>query len=322
MRVNRRFLYWGIFLVAIGGVLVAADLRAVDTATLTDALRLWPLALIAIGLSIVLRRTRLTLPALVFAAAVPGLVLGSAFAVAPRFVGDCGARVAPGIVATTTTDGIFEGPATVTVRSGCGSLDVTTAPGNGWQLDAGNTSGRTPRVDSSARSLSIDATSDEGWRFLDAGRDAWDLTLPTSDIDDLSLVVTAGHGQIGLSGAQIQRLALTANAAEVVVDASSASVADLSAVINVGSLSISLPADNDLVGSLRVGGGELLVCAPPGVGLSITTRGVASHVTVEGLHETETAWQSPDYASAAHRADLRVGVNFGTVAINPIGGCK
>ena len=166
MRVNRRFLYWGIFLVAIGGVLVAADLRAVDTATLTDTLRLWPLAVIAIGLSLVLRRTRLSLPGLLLAAAVPGLVVGGALAVAPRFVGDCGARGEPASVATT--QGTFAGPATVSVRSGCGSLNVKTAPGNGWQLGAGNTSGRTPKVNSSPGSLSIDATVDDGWRFLDA----------------------------------------------------------------------------------------------------------------------------------------------------------
>ena len=47
MRVNRRFLYWGLVLVAIGGVLVASDLGAIDTATLADVLRLWPLAIVA-----------------------------------------------------------------------------------------------------------------------------------------------------------------------------------------------------------------------------------------------------------------------------------
>ena len=33
-------------------------------------------------------------------------------------------------------------------------------------------------------------------------------------------------------------------------------------------------------------------------------------------------WQSPNYASATHRADLTVNVNLGNVEINPIGGCK
>lgn len=320
MRVNRRFLYWGIFLVAIGGVLVAADLGAVDTAALTDVLRLWPLAIVAIGLGIVLRRTRLSLPSLALGAAVPGLVLGGALSVAPRFAGDCGDRRDSASV--STTQGTFDGPATVSVTSGCGSLNVKTAPGNGWQLDAGNSAGRTPTVDSSARSLSIDATSDEGRSILDAGRDAWDLTLPTSELDGLSLVVFAGRAQVDLPGARIERLALTVNAAEIVVDASAASVAVLSAAINVGSLSIHLPAASDLVGSLKLGAGELQVCAPPGVGLRVTTRGVAKQVTVNGLQQRASEWQSLDYASATHRADLTVNVNFGAIEIDPIGGCS
>ena len=320
MRVNHRFLYWGIFFVAIGGILVASDLRAVDTPTLTDVLRLWPLALVAIGLSIVLRRTRLSLPGLMLAAAVPGLVVGGALAVAPRFIGDCGARGEPASVAST--EGTFDGPATVTVRSGCGSLNVKTSPGNGWQFDAGNTAGRTPKIDSSPQSLSIDANGDNGPDFLDAGRDAWYLVLPTSDIDSVSLVVNAGRGQVALPGARINRLALTANAAEMLVDASAASVANLSAVINAGSLSIHLPADSDVVGSLRVGAGQLQICSPPGVGLRVTSRGTAEMVRVDGLQQHASEWQSPDYASATHRADLSVNVNFGVVEINPIGGCK
>jgi phage baseplate assembly protein gpV len=319
MRVNRRFLYWGTILVAIGGVLVAADLGAVDTPTLTDALRLWPLAIVAIGLSLVLRRTRLSLPALMLAAAVPGLVVGGALAVAPRFAGACGARGEPAGV--TTTQGAFDGPASVSVRSGCGSLNVTTAAGSGWQLNAGNTAGRTPNVDSSPRSLSIDGTSHDG-NFFDAGRDAWSLTLPTSDLADLSFVVFAGRARIDLPGAHVDGLAMTVNAAEMVVDASAASVTDVSAVVNVGSLSLRLPAGSDLSGSLRVGGGQLLVCSAPGVGLHVTTRGTAKQVTVDGLRQTESEWQSLDYSSAAHRVDLSVNVNFGTVEINPIGGCK
>jgi len=210
----------------------------------------------------------------------------------------------------------------VIVRTGCGSLTVMTAPGSVWQFDAGNTAGRTPTVDSSDRSLSIGANGDGRRDFLDAGRDAWALTLPTSDLDSLSLVVNAGEGQVSLPGARINRLALTANAAEMIVDASTASVTDLSAVINLGSMSIRLPADSDVVGSLRIGAGQLDVCSPPGVGLRVTSRGTAEMVRVDGLQQHASEWQSPDYGSAAHRADLNVSVNFGVVEINPIGGCK
>jgi hypothetical protein len=131
MRVNRRFLYWGILLVAIGGVLVAADMRAIDTATLTDALRLWPLAFVAIGLSLVLRKTEFSLPALVFAAAIPGLVVGGALAVGPRFAGDCGARGEP--VSAAPARGTFEGPATVgTGRSTSATRTTSGGPYRSW----------------------------------------------------------------------------------------------------------------------------------------------------------------------------------------------
>ena len=144
MRVNSRLLYWGVVLVAIGGVLVAADLRAIDTSTLTEALRLWPLAVVAVGLSIVLRRTQLSLPALLLAAALPGFVVGAAFAIAPRFVGDCGSRGEA--TSFSGTQGTFDGPATVSIKSACASLAVKTAPGNGWQLTA-DTAARTPSVE-------------------------------------------------------------------------------------------------------------------------------------------------------------------------------
>jgi hypothetical protein len=320
MRVNRRFLYWGVFLVAIGGVLVAADLQAVDAATIADAMRLWPLAFIAIGLGLVLRRTRFSLPAAMLAAAVPGLVLGGGFALAPRLAIDCGASGTPTSVATH--QGSFDGPARVSVTTGCGSLDVGTAPGNGWQLDAGSTASRTPTIDASSRALSIDAGGGDGWHVFDRGRDTWRLTLPTGAIDGLFLTVNAGEGHVGLAGAQIGRLELTTNAAQTSVDLAEASVEVLSGTVNAGLLSVHLPATADVTGSLEVNAGALQVCVPSGLGLSLRHTGVLNGVSVNGLHETDTTWQSPGYASAVHHADLNVNVNLGNVEINPIGGCK
>jgi hypothetical protein len=319
MQVNRRFLYAGVFLLAIGAVLVLADLGVVDRATLTDALRLWPLAVIALGLGIVLRRTQLSLSSGLLAAAVPGLVLGGAFAVGPRFV-DCGAGNEPATVATE--QGSFTGPATVSVTSGCGSLNVSTASGTGWQLKAGSTAGRAPVVRSSAQSLSINSSGEERWRFLTAGRNTLDLTLPAGDIAELSVVVNAERSQIRLPGARVGRLAVTANVSHVVVDATEGSVASLSAVVNVGSLSVHLPANSDLVGTLRVGGGELQVCSPPGVGLRVTSSGFPKEINVGGVHRGGSEWQSDDYASALHHADLRISANVAGVKINPIGGCR
>ncbi|MDO8486015.1 MAG: hypothetical protein Q7S35_13825 [Candidatus Limnocylindrales bacterium] len=298
MLVNRRFLYLGVFLVAIGGVLVVADLVGVDATTLRDTLQLWPLAIIAIGLGLALRRTRFSLPGGMLAAAVPGLLLGGGFALVPRLVADCGAGGAPSTV--TTEQGVFDGPARVSVATGCGSLVVSTAPGSGWRLEGGDAEGRAPIVDASARSLSIDAGGRGRWYRFDTDRDTWRLTLPTSAIEDLSLVVNAGS---------------------TTVDLSEASVASLSGTVNAGMLSFRL-APADVVGSLEVNAGALEVCVPGEVGLRVRHDGALSGISINGLHQTGTDWQSPNYASATHHADLNIDVNLGSVEINPNGGCK
>jgi hypothetical protein len=320
MRVNRRFLYWGVFLVAIGGVLVAADLSAVDSGTIADALQLWPLAFVAIGVGLVLRRTRFGLAGGMLAAAVPGLVLGGGFALAPRISVDCGAGGPPSTF--ETREGSFDGPARVSVATGCGSLVVDTAPGSGWQFEAGNTKSRTPEIEASGRQLAIDAGGRDGWQWFEQGRDTWRLTLPTSEIEDLSLAVNAGEGRIVLPGAQLGHLDLTTNAAQTTVDLSNTTLTSLSGTVNAGMLSFHLPADIDLDGSMVINAGALQVCTPSGLGLRVHHTGALSGVRVNGLQQSGSDWQSPDYASATHHADLTIEVNLGGVEINPIGGCK
>jgi hypothetical protein len=64
------------------------------------------------------------------------------------------------------------------------------------------------------------------------------------------------------------------------------------------------------------------VCAPAGVGLRVTTSGFASDLNVEGVEQVGSDWQSANYESAAHHAELQVRVSVATIEINPIGGCK
>ena len=92
MRINRRFLYAGTFLLGLGGVLVVADLNVVDAAILTDVVQLWPLAIVAIGIGLVLRRTQFGVAGGMVAAALPGLVLGGAFTAIPRLPTDCASQ--------------------------------------------------------------------------------------------------------------------------------------------------------------------------------------------------------------------------------------
>jgi hypothetical protein len=201
-------------------------------------------------------------------------------------------------------------------------VNVTTRPGSEWTFNGQNTEGRSPTVNGSGGSLSIDSTVDGERRFLGGGRDTWDVSLPTSEIEELSVVVNAGHADVTLSDARLRRLAITANASAVVVDASAASVADVSAETSFGSLALTLPADRNVSGAIRVAAGAVRVCAPPEVGLRLRHENFAGGFTVNGVHEAGTEWTSPSYPSATHRSELNVSVTFGSVEINPIGGCK
>lgn len=318
LAINRRFLYAGLFLVALGGVVVAVELSAVDTTVITKALRLWPLAWIAIGAGIALRRSRFALVAGVLAAMIPGLVLGGFAAAAPRHGLDCGAG--EGTAETTTQHGTA--PISVQVDTNCGSISIATQAGNAWQLTSSNSPGHAPDVEQTDGRLSISSTGAD-WDWLDEGRDTWSLTLPTTALEGVFVTANAGRVTAALPGANIGTLVLTGNAADIVVDASSATVQELHGTLDFGRLAVQLPSHGGYSGVIRVGAGELRLCVPYGLGLHVDFAGSPREVRVNGLRTDGRSWENDIYQATTNRADLSVKVSFGSVAINPvIGGCK
>src|SRR3954454_19078690 len=184
MRVKRGFVYAGIFLVALGGVLAAADAGRVDAGTLGGIVRLWPVAFVAVGAALILRRTKLGLSGGMVAAAMPGLLLGSGIAFVPKYSGTCAADQAPALA--PAGHGSFFGPPMVSIYTGCGRTDIHTQPGTTWQLLAGNTGAAHVALDSDGRSLGI-TDNLSGSEILSGGRSAWDVTLPRMRFDQLDL---------------------------------------------------------------------------------------------------------------------------------------
>ena len=319
MAINRRFLYAGLFLVALGGVLVAVDLSAVDTSALASVLRLWPVALIAIGAGIALRRSRYALVAGILAALIPGLVLGGGLAVAPQYASECGTR-GDGVGNITDQGSLADG-ADVSVDVECGSLALDTRAGSGWALTSQTTGERMPIVAASAQHLTVSASGGDGW--LDSGKERLGLTLPTSRLANLAVRLAAGQSTLALDGVTIEHLDIVGNAADISVAANGAAVETMDARLQFGRLSIQLPQQGQYSGSFRVGAGELRICIPYFLGVHIDFSGSPREVRINGLEADGSVWENEAYASATNRADLTVKVNFGSVLINPVlGGCK
>ena len=318
MKVNHRFLYAGVFLVAAGGVMLVGLGGAVDGGTVAEALRLWPVAVIALGVALLLRRTRFGLAGGLLAAAMPGLLLGGLVVAVPRLPLDCG-HVQPASFATR--DGAFDGAASVELVLTCGELSVTTVPGSGWQLETGNVPGAIPVVDVSAHRLSV-VSADRGRPFgVFRSGDAWRLALPVASTMDLTAEVNAGRGRFDLAGARLGNVQLAVNAGDAKVDLSGATVAHLSMRVNAAAASLRLPAAQDLSADFSVNAGSLKVCAPDEVGLRIRQSSVLGSTTVTGLVREGDRWESPGYSMANHHADVTISVNVGSVDVNPVGGC-
>ena len=319
MTVNRRFLYWGVFLVAAGAVALVAQTDAVDSDVLAQVLRLWPVVIIALGIGLLLRRTRFGLAGGMLAATMPGLLLGGLVVAAPRMAPECGV-VQPASFATR--QGTFDGAASVDLTLACGDLSVTTAPGNGWQLQAGNTTGADATVGVSADRLSVTSSGQRRPFDFIRGGDVWRLSLPVATTLDLAAEISAGRGRFDLAGAQLGNVRLAVNAGDARVDLAGATVAHLSMSVNAAAASLRLPTSSDFSADLSVNAGSLKVCAASELGLRIHNETVLASANYTGLIRNGDVWESPGYSMANHHADVTITANIGSVDVNPMGGCQ
>lgn len=327
MTINRRLLHWGLFLVTTGAVVLAIAGGLVTADGVATAFRLWPVLVIAVGVGVLLRRTRLDAAGGIVLAVVPGLVLGGLLGAAslvrlPDWDELRGGCVDARPASLETRQGTFTGDATVDLELAVGELTMTTQPGNGWRLQVADVPGRSPDVEAGVDGLSVESSSDHGRRWFDCGGDNWRLALPVAHRLDLATEIHAAKGTFDLAGATLGDLRLVVNASEARVDLAGATVEDLSLRVNGGATSVTLPATGELAGDISVNAGAVRVCAPEGLGLRIRSESTLASITTPGLVRVGDAWETPGYATAINHADVTVAVNVGSVEINPEGGCK
>jgi len=322
MMLHRGLLFWGLALITAGAVALAAQQNVLDRNALAGAWRLWPLILIAIGLSIVLSRTPFAVVGTIVGALVVGIAGGAAIAVGPGFASCGGAEPSTPLAAR----GQFTGVAQVTLDFNCGSLDVATTDDEEWMVRTGRESGDPARVTADGDSLRVESGQNDRW--WDGGRQLWIVSLPKAITYELYISPNAADTAIDLAGGHFTVVSLHPNAGAVTLDLTAAQVDTLDLSLNAGSASITVGEAADVSGAISVNAGSIELCTHGEVAFRLTVEDniTFSHNLEEsGLGQDGDIWSySPPVppGAALSFVELRIEGNAASFTLNPEGGCE
>jgi hypothetical protein len=314
MRIHRGYLFWGIVLVLAGAIPLAERAGLVDLERFGDVGRWWPLILIAIGIGVLLARSRVAVIGTIAAGLVVGGLVGGALAYSNGWVldfGDC-AGVGRGELQRLSRTGTFTGPAEVELRLDCGTLDVSASTDTGWTLDAGYR-GDPPSVEASGTRLAVNAPGT-------ARRQEWTVALPASTLEDLRVAANAATASLDLDGAILGDLRVEVNAGEARIGGAGTTVDALDVRVNAGRARLS--PEGDTRGTLEVNVGTIDLCVPPTANLRLevdASFAFSTNLDDRDLERDGEAWIRD---GTGPEIDLSVKGNIGTFTLDPEAGCR
>lgn len=324
MRVDRRLLGWGVFFILVGVIPLATRAGYLDSRVVGTWPSLWPILLIAWGIGLVLRRTRIEWLGGALAAVTLGLMGGGLLA-----TGLAGAPISTGCgdvgggTAFPTQTGAFGTSGRLNVELNCGSVALQAVDGSGWTVAGTETDGRAPRVRTDGSTVTID--DPERTAFFDRGRTDWTVSVPRSPELGLGLTINAGSGTLDLDGATLSTVDATVNAGSARIDLGGAArLGDLNATVNAGSAVVLLPSGGRSV-SMSLNAGSLDVCLAPATPVRVTWGGAlgSNDFDEAGLTKVDNnTWESPGLNILAPFLELRVSANAGSFGLDTDGTCN
>lgn len=330
MRINRRFIGWGVFFIVLGAIPLAVRGGVLDADLVRRAWELWPLILVGIGLGLLLERTEL--------AVIGSIVVGVTFGAMG------GALIATGVGSTAgfTTCGFTSSAdrgEPFAARSGnlgantqvrldlnCGELTATTTDGSDWKLEGRSADGSLPEIATTSAGLVVRTPSRRGVNLApDAWR--WDLSLPRSGSITFGLSLNAGSADVRLDGMTVPSVDVSVNAGDAHVDlGQTLGTTAVEGSVNAGSLAITLPRPTGiLTGNLSVNVGSLDLCVAEGTPMRLRAGDSplgSNNFASRGLVRNGNTWTSGAFDGAADAVDLRLSANLGSITLNPENGCE
>lgn len=313
MRLDTRFLGWGVFFIVAGGLALIVRSGYLTPDVAAQLWRLWPLVLVGFGVGVLLGRTPLAWLGGIIVAATFGLIVGGALSGGLDRIGCTGS----GGGSETTVGGQLSDGVSVSIESACGEVTISSAPGAAWSLTY--RSDPAPTVDQSASSLRI--ASPTGSFLRQSG---WKLVLPTDPKLSVDVTASAGGRSVNLANAHLTRFQGTFNAGSFDVDLSGATLGALAMTLNAGSGTLRLPT-GAFKGDVNVNAGSLTVCVAPDAGLRIRSGGAVSSTDFSsaGLSRgPDGEWVSPGIETAETVMHLTIDANAASVTLRRDGGCQ
>jgi hypothetical protein len=321
MRIDRRLVGFGLFLVTVGIAMVAVRQGLIPEETARRAWSLWPLLLIGTGLSIILAgRPGAAIGGLIVAVTL-GVFVGLVVATgsfAPRICGDDAERG----TAFADTGGDLQAAARVRIEQSCGDLHVSAVAGSHWSLGGVSSDARPPAIETSPDQLRIH--SRDGSPFDLGGSSTWNLGLPRVPAIELQVQTNAGDAVLALGGANLTTLSIHRNAGSIAIDLRDAvALGGLDLEVNAGSATLWLPS-RSVSGNVAVNAGSLALCLPAAAGLSVDIGdnvAASNDFEAHGLTRSGDRWQTPGFATAAVRIELAADANAASLLLDPPDAC-
>ena len=315
MRIRRGLLFGGLVLIPLGGIPLLVRAGVIDEDVLANAWQLWPLILVGLGLALLLGRSRAGLAGTVVVALTIGGLAGAALAAGPSWLGtitDC----APVSADSTSLDrdGSLSGAATVTVELDCGTFDLVTEPGSAWTVHA-DYRGPEPRVQASSSTLTLQGPRDPG-----SHRQEWQVGVGADVLRAVEMTINAAASTAALDGATLDSFRADLNAADLQLDGSSATIADIDLAVNAGRIRATL-GEGAATGSLSANAGAIELCVPPTSALRFDVNDqltFATNLESRGLTQEGETWTREGSGALI---DLDVEGNAASFTLDPDGGC-
>jgi hypothetical protein len=288
-----------VLLIGAGVLLLLNTMDVIDWNVWGNIWRLWPLALVAVGLELLIGRRSALASAVIAGVLIVGLIAGFWLWASQPLSGQLS-----GATINQTMQGAKQ--ANVSINFGVGTFRLDALAGSD-QLISGQVSHYNNEnvtqdfhVTGDTAYYTLKTESNWGFPFFNtgSGERACNVSLSPQVPVDLNVSTGVGESTLNLEQLNLTRFNLSTGA---------------------GATTVTLPARGTFNATINAGVGELNVNVPQGVGLRVTgSAGLGNRTLPPGYIETDKVFQSPGYASSDARIDLNINAGVGSINVREV----